>query len=79
MAVRRSDLIHLDGKDKVPGRGVYKTWTPDAIQRVCFGDGLGFSGARGKTIEQILGKASKQRGALATSTRVPNLEALSEH
>ena len=40
-ATRHEDVIFLGAKDKrnsVKGKGKYRTWLPDAIMRVCFGD-----------------------------------------
>ena len=40
LAVRRDDLMHLAGDIvKVRGKGQWKKWTPEAVQRVAFGQG----------------------------------------
>ena len=40
-ATRHEDVIFLGANDKrysLKGKGKYRTWLPDAITRVCFGD-----------------------------------------
>ena len=73
VATRQHEIICLDKsrKDmKVPGRGRWKMWLPEAIQRLCFGDGLGYSGKTAITAEQLVKKQLRKRGVLATATQV---------